>query len=315
MTLITKPAQASVCLQTIVCYTEQLVAPGMLLNSRGTSGRCAGGQIFGRWILTRRNVMFYLWQRRPNHWCSLTPSEDSSYSMSHITPTLALSSQMTLAGDPTLTRWSPRPSAPWTCSAGTSVTAPRTPKTSHIDSRAPCISRAARFCDRSAPATHQRHCSHARPTMEIVAGTSPNCLPLHVLQGCERTCSLRHPRPYGYHPEENQDQPQSSTRSAFHQHWQLQIQLFPTYHQDLEHLTSCFRKCPKCRFIQDRDPTSFPEWDYIHRTTQGTVWPAKAWQLRLRSHHWLGVLVLLPLRHLHRHAACFFMFFSKFYRF
>ena len=54
--------------------------------------------------------------------------------LQHVThhPTLALSSQITLAGDPTLTRWSPRPSAPWTCSAGTLVTAPRTPKTSHI---------------------------------------------------------------------------------------------------------------------------------------------------------------------------------------
>ena len=132
MTLITKPAQASVCLQMIVCYTEQLAAPGMLLNCRGTSSGFAGGQIFGRWILMWRNVTFYLWQRRPNHWCSLTPSEDSSYSMSRITPTLALSSQITLAGDPTLTRWSPRPSAPWTCAVGTLVTAPRTPKTSHI---------------------------------------------------------------------------------------------------------------------------------------------------------------------------------------
>ena len=144
--------------------------------------------------------------------------------------------------------------------------------------------------------------------METAAGTSPNCRPLHVLQGCEWTCSLRHPQPYGYHPEENQDQPQPSARSAFHLHWQLQIQLFLTHHQDLEHLTSCFCKCPKCGFIQDSDPTSFPKWDYIHRTPQGTVWPAKAWQLQLRSHHWPGVLVLLPLRHVHRHAACFYVF-------
>ena len=147
--------------------------------------------------------------------------------------------------------------------------------------------------------------------MEIAAGTSPNCPPLHVLQGCEWTCSLWHPRPYGQHPEENQDQPQPSARSAFHRHWQPQIQLFPTHHQDLEHLTSCFCKCPKCGFIQDHDPTSFLEWDYTHRTTQGTVWPAKAWELRLRSHHWPGVLVLLPLRYVHRHAACFYGFFIK----
>ena len=62
----------------------------------------------------------------------------------------------------------------------------------------------------AAPGTHQRHCSHVRPTMEIAAGTLSNCPPLHVLQGFEWTCSLRHPQTYDHHPEENQSQPQPS---------------------------------------------------------------------------------------------------------
>ena len=116
-TLAMRPAQASACLQMIVCCTGQFAAPRMLQIFREISGRYAGGRIFGRYISMRQNAMCYLWQRGLNHRGSPTPLEDSSYSTSH---TLALSEQMTSAGDLTLTRWSPSPSTLWTCSANLS---------------------------------------------------------------------------------------------------------------------------------------------------------------------------------------------------